>query len=234
MRLYILSGAGLSVDSGIETFRDGGLWDRYDVMKVCSREGYRENPELVHKFYDERRRELARVQPNRAHFYFAQLERRFEVVHLTQNVDDLLERAGAQRVIHLHGKLTELRCLQCDKVFDIGYESMEGKRCPSCGGGRLRPNIVFFGESAPNYRYLYTVKADLFIAIGTSGRVIDIADIARHYPHSILINPKREKRVTMFGEFDEYIDSYFDRFIQKGAVEAIEDLEWLLNGEGRS
>jgi len=226
--IYILSGAGLSAESGIETFRDGGLWDRYDISDVCSAQGFEKNPELVNNFYDRRRLELKNVRPNAAHRYLASLEERFEVIHLTQNVDDLLERAGAKRVIHLHGKLTELKCLECGEVFDIGYESSKGRVCVKCGGDNLRPNVVFFGESAPNYRYLYSIKASIFIAVGTSGRVLDIADIAKGYGNSLLINPKREKRVTMFGEFDEYIDEYFTLFIQKRATEAISDIEEVL------
>jgi NAD-dependent deacetylase len=228
LRLYILSGAGLSAESGIATFRDGGLWDRYDVLEVCSAQGYAKNRQLLERFYDERRMELARVRPNAAHYYFAKLEERFEVVHLTQNVDDLLERAGAKEVIHLHGKLTELRCNECGEVFEIGYESQKEKRCVSCKSSNLRPNVVFFGESAPNYRYLYTTKADLFIAVGTSAKVIDIADIAKNFAHSVLIDPKRHKRVTMFGEFDEFLDEYFTHFIQKPATKAIFELEPLL------
>lgn len=228
MRLYILSGAGLSAQSGIATFRNGGLWDHYDVMEVCSAKGHANNPQLIEHFYDERRAELAKVEPNEAHRYFAKLEERFDVVHLTQNVDDLLERAGAKNVIHLHGKLTELRCECCKTVFDIGYESQKERRCPCCSSSNLRPNIVFFGESAPNYRYLYTTKADIFIAVGTSAQVIDIADIAGCYARSILIDPKRHKRVTMFGEFDEYLDEFFTCYIQKPATEAISDLEELL------
>ena len=197
-------------------------------MEICSAQGYAKNPELIERFYDERRRELADVEPNAAHCYFSELEKRFEVVHLTQNVDDLLERADAKNVVHLHGKLTELRCNECGTIFDIGYESQKGKQCPACQSQNLRPNVVFFGESAPNYRYLYTTKADIFIAVGTSGQVIDIADIAANYPVSILIDPKRHKRVTMFGEFDEFLDEYFTHYIQKPATEAIADVEPLL------
>jgi len=231
VRLYLLSGAGLSAPSGLATFRDGGLWDRYDVVEVCSIQGYRRDPHRVHRFYDERRQELGQVRPNRAHYYLAKLEERFDVVHLTQNVDDLLERAGAQSLIHLHGELTKLRCLECGHSFSIGYLSQEGKSCPGCGSCKVRPDVIFFGESAPNYRYLYTIEADLFIAIGTSGRVIDIADIAQHYPRSILIDPVRHKRVTMFGEFDCYIDEYFTHFIQADICEALEELELLLQRE---
>jgi len=226
VRLYILSGAGLSAPSGIPTFRDGGLWDRYKVEEICSAEAVAKDLAKVNRFYDERRRELAKVEPNEAHRYFAQLESRYETIHLTQNVDDLLERAGADP-IHLHGRLTQARCMECAEVFKIGYEPIADRSCPKCDAA-LRPDVVMFAEVAPDYRYLYTIQADIFIAVGTSGRVIDIADIAQKYPISILINPKREKRVTMFGEFDEYVDEYFTHFIQKDVTKAISDLEDLL------
>ena len=223
MRFYILSGAGLSADSGIPTFRDGGLWDEVSIEEVATHEAWLSNPAKVIAFFDARRQELARYQPNSMHKFLATLP---NAVHLTQNVDDLYERAGG-KPIHLHGKLTEIRCETCQKIYDIGYNP-QPKKCKFCGGERLRPNVVLFGEMAPNYRHLYTIEADIFIAIGTSGAVIDIADIAQKYPVSILIDPKRRKRVTMFGEFDEYIDEYFTHYIPKGAIAAIEDLQKLL------
>ena len=223
MRCYIISGAGLSADSGIPTFRGGGLWDSYKIEEVATHEAWLKNPAKVIAFFDARRAELARYKPNRMHYFLASLPNR---VHLTQNVDDLCEKAGGNP-IHLHGKLTQIRCEACQKVFDIGYKP-QPKVCPFCNIKALRPNVVLFGEVAPNYRYLYTIEADVFIAIGTSGAVIDIADIAKSYPKSILIDPKRRQRVTMFGEFDKYIDEYFSHYIPKRAVEAVEDLQKLL------
>ena len=223
MHYYILSGAGLSADSGVPTFRDGGLWDDVKIEDVAAHEAWLKNPTKVIAFFDARRQELAGYQPNAMHKFLSTL---FNTVHLTQNMDDLCERAGG-KPIHLHGKLTEVRCETCQKIYDIGYNP-QPKRCKFCGDATLRPNVVLFGEMAPNYRYLYTIEADIFIAIGTSGAVIDIADIASHYPISILIDPKRRKRVTMFGEFDEYIDEYFTHYIPKRAIEAIEDLQKLL------
>ena len=223
MRCYILSGAGLSADSGIPTFRGGGLWDSYKIDEVATHEAWLKNPAKVIAFFDTRREDLARFKPNSMHYFLASLPNR---VHLTQNVDDLCERAGGNP-IHLHGKLTQIRCEACQKVFDIGYKP-QPKVCPFCNIKALRPNVVLFGEVAPNYRYLYTIEADVFIAIGTSGAVIDIADIAKSYPKSILIDPKRRQRVTMFGEFDKYIDEYFSHYIPKRAVEAVEDLQKLL------
>ena len=223
MCLYILSGAGLSADSGIPTFRDGGLWDEISIDEVATHEAWLRNPDKVIAFFDARRQELANHRPNAMHRFLATLS---DAVHLTQNVDDLCERAGGNP-IHLHGKLTEVRCEDCQKIFDIGY-APQPKECYFCGSQALRPNVILFGEVAPNYRYLYTTKADIFIAIGTSGAVIDIADIAQRYSESILIDPVRRKRVTMFGEFDAYIDEYFTHYIPKRAAEAVEDLRKLL------
>ena len=221
MKILIVSGAGLSAPSGIPTFIDG-LWQEYSVEEVATHEAWRKNPAKVIEFFDQRRQELAKYQPNEAHHFLAKLP---NSVHLTQNVDDLCERAG-DTPIHLHGRLRWVRCEECGRRWDIGYVP-QPKSCPNCTG-IIRPDVVLFGEMAPNYRYLYTTKADLFIAIGTSGRVIDIADLARQFPCSILVNPKREKRVTMFGEFEEYIDEYFTHFIQKSADEAIDEIQKLL------
>ena len=223
MRIYILSGAGLSQESGIPTFRDGGVWDEVAIEEVATHEAWLCNPKKVVAFFDARRRELATKKPNKMHYYLASLPNH---VHLTQNVDDLSEKAG-DTPIHLHGKLTEIRCEKCKNVFDVGYNP-QPSTCPNCYKSILRPNVVLFGEVASNYKYLYTTKADIFIAIGTSGIVLDIADIAQHYPVSILIDPKRRKRSTMFGEFDEYIDEYFTYYIQKPATQAITELDTIL------
>ena len=223
MKIYVLSGAGLSKESDIPTFRDGGVWDEVEIEEVATHEAWLHNPKKVIAFFDARRKELATKKPNKMHYYLASLP---GLVHLTQNVDDLCEKAG-DKSVHLHGKLTEVRCEECKKVFDIGYKPQPSS-CPACGNSSLRPNVVLFGEVAPNYKYLYTTQADIFIAIGTSGVVLDIADIARHYPISILIDPNRHKRSTMFGEFDEYIDEYFTYYIQKPATQAIEELDTIL------
>jgi len=223
MRIYLLSGAGLSAPSGIPTYRDGGLWDEVAIEEVATHEAWRKNPSRVIAFFDAMRQKLSTYEPNEAHRFFASLP---DTIHLTQNVDDLCERAGGEPV-HLHGKLTEVRCEECGRVWDIGYRP-QPKFCHFCGSKAVRPNVILFGEVAPNYKYLYTTKADVFIAVGTSGSVIDIADIARQFPLSILVDPVRRKRVTMFGEFDEYIDEYFDYFIQKDIIQALGELRNIL------
>jgi NAD-dependent deacetylase len=229
-KIMIISGAGLSAESGISTFRDhDGLWENYDVMQVCSTEGWESDRELVTQFYNARRRDLEDKIPNRAHHVLAKLEKKYpgQVIHLTQNVDNLMERAGAKEVIHLHGTLTDLRCESCGHVWDIGYdEQNEHDTCPLCESDRVRHNVVMFGEVAAAYEHIYRAlsECDLFIAIGTSGQVINIVPIAQEFEHSILINPKQEDYVTAFGSFDVSIDSYFEHFIQKKAGDAMDEM----------
>lgn len=226
----ILSGAGLSAESGIKTFRDhDGLWEEYDVMQVCSTQGWKADRELVTQFYNARRKDLQDKQPNRAHKALAELQSKYpgQVYNLTQNVDDLLEKAGCTDVIHLHGTLRDLRCEDCAHVWDVGYSSQDDTQlCPACESGNIRHNVVMFGEAAPMYRRIYEAieACRLFIAIGTSGQVIDIVPIASEFEHSIIVNPKREKHIGSFGSYDRYIDEYFEHFIQTGAGDAVDEM----------
>ncbi|WP_457608228.1 SIR2 family NAD-dependent protein deacylase [Nitratifractor sp.] len=235
-KVMILSGAGLSAESGIRTFRDhDGLWEEYDVMKVCSAEGWEADRDLVTEFYNARRKDLADKEPNAAHRMLARLEAEYpgQILHLTQNVDDLLERAGCRELIHLHGTLTDLRCEECGAVFPVGYRSQSlEERCPECHSERVRHNVVMFGEPAPAYRHIYEAVAQsgLFVAIGTSGQVIDVVPLAREFERSILVNPKRERHITSFGDHEEYIDEAFTHFIQKKAGEASEELYGMIQG----
>jgi len=233
-KIMILSGAGLSAESGIRTFRDhDGLWENHDVMTVCSREGWIADRHLVTRFYNDRRRDLESKEPNRAHHILADLEHTYRgrIIHLTQNIDDLMERAGANDVIHLHGTLTDLRCENCLETFHIGYASQSGNEsCPHCGNKRIRHNVVMFGESAPEYAHIHQAirECSLFISIGTSGSVIDLVPIAKSFKHSILIDPKRNKTPSKFDP-NEYIDEYFEHFIQKNAVEAMDEMVKLID-----
>ena len=228
-KIMILSGAGLSAESGIHTFRDhDGLWENHNVMKVCSTQGWIEDHKYVTHFYNDRRRDLEYKEPNHAHEVLARLEHdyRGRVIHLTQNIDNLMEKAGAQDVIHLHGTLTDLRCEACTEIFDVGYAPQKGdESCPHCGNTRIRHNVVMFGEAAPEYSHLQEAirHCTLFIAIGTSGTVIDIVPIAKEFKHSVLIDPKRQETA---GTFDPhtYIDEYFEHFIQKKAGDAMDDM----------
>ena len=228
-KIMILSGAGLSAESGIRTFRDhDGLWENHDVMKVCSTQGWIEDYKLVTHFYNDRRADLESKEPNHAHKILAQLERdyRGRVIHLTQNIDNLMEKAGAKDIIHLHGTLTDLRCEACTEVFHVGYSPQKDDiSCPNCGNKRIRHNVVMFGESAPEYIHIQQAirESTLFIAIGTSGAVIDIIPIAKEFKHSILIDPKRQKTKSTFDP-KSYIDEYFEHFIQKKAGEAMDDM----------
>ncbi len=233
-KVMIISGAGLSAESGISTFRDSdGLWENYDVMEVCSTQGWENDREKVTNFYNARRKDLKDKEPNEAHLTLATLEKKYpnHIIHLTQNVDNLLERAGCEEIIHLHGTLTDLRCEGCAHVWDIGYAAQnEHNACPRCESDVVRHNVVMFGESAPAYSRIYEAIAEcgLFVAIGTSGQVIDVVTIAREFEHSVFINPKREEYVTAFGSFEQYIDTFFERFIQKKASEAADDMAGII------
>ncbi len=224
-KVFIISGAGLSAESGLRTFRDSdGLWEEHDVMEVCSVEGWQRDRVKVSGFYNLRREQLKSAEPNEAHFALARIEKKYRgrVWNLTQNVDDLLERAGCQDVIHLHGTLRDLRCEKCKTIWDIFYGSQEGEICPKCRTSDVRHNVVMFGEPAPMYSYIHKalIESGLFVAIGTSGAVIDIANLADKSKKSILLNPKRESYA-----WGGYIDDYFDLFIQKNATDGAKELE---------
>lgn len=233
-KVMIISGAGLSAQSGIKTFRDhDGLWENYDVMEVCSVEGWQKDRELVTQFYNARRKDLEDKQPNAMHKLLARLESEFEnqIYHLTQNVDDLCERSGASNTIHLHGTLTDLRCEACGEVIYIGYnEQMPSQLCPVCHQDALRHNVVMFGEAAPHYKYIHEAIAqcDMFVAIGTSSQVVDVVSIAEDFSNSVVINPKKEVYHGRYTMSSSYVDEHFTHFIQKGAVEAVDDLEALI------
>ncbi len=191
---------------------------------------WRNDRDFVTQFYNQRRADLKDKKPNPAHYMLARLENELgidRVWNLTQNVDDLLEKAGCKSVIHLHGTLRDLRCEDCNYIWDIGYRNQKEKEiCPNCRGNRVRHNVVMFGESAPAYRYIYQAikDSDIFVAIGTSGQVIDIVSIALEFDYSILVNPNREKHSTFFGDFERYIDEFFTIFLQKRAGDASEEL----------
>ena len=194
-KITVLTGAGVSAESGINTFRDsGGLWEGHDVMEVASPEGFAKNPELVLGFYNQRRRQLKEVSPNRAHFSLVELEDAFEVTIITQNVDDLHERAGSSNVIHLHGELLKMR------GSGVKYSVMDCKEDINLGdfcelGHQLRPHIVWFGEAVPllEKAAMHTQSADIVIIIGTSMQVYPAAgllDYARPDVPIYFVDPK--------------------------------------------
>jgi len=225
-KVLILSGAGLSAESGISTFRDsGGLWEEYDVTVVCNYDSLQKNEALTIEFYDKRRKELEDKEPNYAHKVIAQLKKDFpnDIAVITQNVDNLFEKAGmsAEEVIHLHGFMTEVRCQSCGEVIDIGYEKLESSNdgyCRGCGD-KLRPNIVFFGESAPLYVKLneHIQDCELFIVIGTSGEVIGVNSIAQFTQMSILNNLEQSSSIE---------DSLFSHVLYMKATEAIDEIAY--------
>jgi len=179
--LVILTGAGISAESGIKTFRaDDGLWENHRVEDVATPEGFRRDPDLVQRFYNERRRQLSTVFPNAAHTALAELERSWpgSFLLVTQNVDDLHERAGSQSLLHMHGELLKVRCMACNGVFRWEKDVLPDSMCPSCqGAGKLRPHIVWFGEIPFDMEKIYEAltACDYFAAIGTSGHVYPAA-----------------------------------------------------------
>lgn len=196
-KLTALTGAGISAESGIPTFRDSnGLWEGFDVMQVATPEGWAANPELVLDFYNQRRKKALEVKPNRGHEVLAELEKHFDVTIVTQNVDNLHERAGSSHVIHLHGSLFESRSTLDEKlVYPIeGWELKWGDRCEL--GSQLRPNIVWFGEMVPMMEVAakYAAKADIFLVVGTSMVVYPAAGLINYVPHDTMkyiVDPKR-------------------------------------------
>lgn len=178
--IVILTGAGISAESGLATFRGpDGLWEGHRVEDVCTPEALARNAALVHRFYDERRAKLAEVKPNAAHEALAALDRAWpgELLIVTQNVDDLHERAGAKRLIHMHGALRSALCAACGKAVAWSGSLPPGSVCDGCGKPRLRPDIVFFGEMPYEMDAIDDAlrRADLFVSIGTSGAVYPAA-----------------------------------------------------------
>jgi NAD-dependent deacetylase len=181
--IVVLTGAGISAESGIKTFRDsGGLWEDYDIRIVASIEGWYKNPDLVQEFYNKRRKELENAEPNDAHKILAQLEKRFNVEIITQNVDNLHERGGSANIIHLHGELTKARSSENPSlIYEIGYRAIKkGEKAED--GSILRPHIVWFGEAVPLIEpaAMKVQNADIMIIIGTSMNVYPAAGLIEY------------------------------------------------------
>ncbi|HPG32722.1 MAG: NAD-dependent deacylase [Lentimicrobiaceae bacterium] len=184
-KVVVLSGAGISAESGIKTFRDhDGLWENYRIEDVATYDAWLKNPELVLDFYNKRRMQLAEVEPNAAHYALVRLEEKYQVQIITQNVDDLHERAGSANVLHLHGELTKARSSDLSgQVFDIGYGKLKmGDLCNN--GSQLRPHIVWFGEEVPLIEdaAVMTSEADILLVIGTSLLVYPAAGLLHYAP----------------------------------------------------
>ncbi|MCB0326803.1 MAG: NAD-dependent deacylase [Bdellovibrionales bacterium] len=195
--IVVLTGAGISVESGLDTFRGNfGLWGQHKVEDIATPEAFATQPELVHKFYNQRRQQLKKVQPNPAHVALATLEKNWpgKITLITQNVDDLHERAGSTQLIHMHGKLSEARCIQSGTVFPCEENLDTDSLCECCQvKGNLRPNIVWFGEYPFGMSEIFTAldQADQFWSIGTSAHVYPAGGFAQH----VLMNRKDARMI---------------------------------------
>lgn len=213
-RLVIVSGAGLSADSGVATFRGrDGLWEGHRLDVVCSWETWRENHAAVHAFYNARRTQLAGVAPNAMHAAMARWADAYRAVHLTQNVDDLLERAGCTGVVHLHGHLTGMRCHACGGGWEVGYRAWDpaADACPGCGSmADVKPDVVFFGEAAPRYADLEAAfdssgVDDVLLVVGTSGAVLPVNRMAQVFRGRTVLNNLEPGDAIDHGLFDHVL-----------------------------
>lgn len=222
-RIVVLSGAGISAESGILTFRDtNGLWEQYAIGDVATPEAWKRNPELVQRFYNERRKQVLEARPNDAHRYFAQLEEDFDVAIVTQNIDDLHERAGSTNVLHLHGNIRQCKSSgpnQEHAYYPIdGWELKMTDLCPD--GYVLRPHVVWFGEAVPNLELAAELisKADFLVVVGTSLNVYPAAGLIHYAPdgcHKFVIDTNARELA---------VDSTFTK-IARPAVEGVQELD---------
>lgn len=202
MKIVFLTGAGVSAESGVPTFRDsGGLWEGYDVKDVASIQGWHRNPELMLQFYSDRRKAMLTVEPNSAHRAIARLEEKYDVVVITQNVDDLHERGGSTNVLHLHGELSKV-CSSANKetcIKTLPYDVPIRMGDKADDGSQLRPYIVWFGEDVPNIMQAFdeVASADIFIVIGTSMQVQPAANLilASRASENYIIDPTAPKMI---------------------------------------
>jgi len=219
-KVVIFSGAGISAESGLSTFRDAdGLWEKYRIEEICTAGCLNWNRENTLTFYDARREQLDSVMPNAAHYAIAKLQEKYpkDIAIITQNVDDLFERAGCKDILHLHGFLPRLRCEECGATHLIDYTKQERElSCQNCGGS-FRPDIVFFGEAAPMYEHLYDAMQDCeFLAIiGSSGNVVAMDHFARHVKISILNNLEKSDAIN---------ERVYTKVLYKKATEAIDEI----------
>ena len=218
-KLVVLTGAGISAESGLKTFRDAdGLWEGYDINEVATATAWRHNPKLVLEFYNMRRQNVRDAQPNRAHFGLAELEKDFDVQIITQNIDDLHERGGSTNVLHLHGEILKMRSEKNDQlIYEINSDISLGDKAED--GAQLRPHIVWFEEPVPMIEsaIIEVKKADIFVVIGTSLAVYPAAGLVNYAPWPI---PKYiiDKRVPSTSAL------YNLTAIEKSATEGVEEL----------
>lgn len=207
--IVILTGAGISAESGLKTFRaEDGLWEEHRVEDVCTPRAFARDPELVQRFYDMRRAAVLAAKPNPAHAAIAKLDAEWpgELLVVTQNIDDLHERAGAARVLHMHGEALSAWCTACDERHRWHDSLLGDPPCPSCGAAALRPDIVWFGEMPYQMDRIFDAlaRADLFVSIGTSGAVYPAAGFvqqaASHRAQTLELNLERSLGSSMFDE----------------------------------
>ncbi len=208
--IVVLTGAGLSAESGVPTFRDrGGIWSKYDWRKVATPQGFAENPDLVHEFYNKRRRSHAGIRPNAAHLALARLEREHKgrVMIVTQNIDALHEAAGSRNLIHMHGEILKALCNRCKVRRPWTRDLSTETRCEACGeAGGMRPDVVWFGEMPYHMDVIYEElsAADLFISIGTSGNVYPaagfVSEARANGAHTVELNLEPSDGAALFDE----------------------------------
>jgi len=232
-KIVIISGAGISSESGISTFRgNNGLWENHKIEEVANYLTWKQNFDLVHKFYNERRAKLKEVEPNYGHYFFTSLTNKYKVQHFTQNVDDLLERSGHPKedspnspLIHLHGFLTEMHCEDCGYIWNVGYNKFDGgdDQCPNCPSKMaIKPNVVFFNQSAPMYAYLWDAldsieENDIIIIAGTMGNVLPIEPMLRPLNCKKILN-NLEPNISIN-------DDIFDLVLYKPLTKAVPEME---------
>lgn len=236
-KIVIFTGAGLSADSGISTFRDnGGIWTQHNLDTVCNYMTWKNNFDQVHSFYNMRRIDLDKVEPNPAHFLLAEWQKQYETILITQNIDDLLERAGCIDVIHVHGFLPNMRCTACGNIWHIGHVEWNiNDRCPKCNSKKgVKPDVVFFHEQAPLYKKMWDAfrflnDDDLLVVIGTSGNVIDIGGIARDVSCVSILNNLDDNKNVIQSPRTPMDETSFTHVIFKPACEAVDDLKKLVS-----
>ncbi|MCH2393245.1 Sir2 family NAD+-dependent deacetylase [Oceanibaculum sp.] len=232
--IVILTGAGISKESGLDTFRDAdGIWSRVRIEDVATPQAFRDNPLRVHDFYNARRQQLleSNIQPNPAHLALARLQRDWpgEVLLVTQNIDDLHERGGSASVLHMHGELLKARCTHCHVVAEWRAPLSVGTACPSCGhAAGLRPHVVWFGEMPLEMERIYTAldACGLFVSIGTSGNVYPAAGFVdevsrRGHAHTVELNLEASSGTDLFdeaihGPASEIVPAFVERVLTSG------------------
>lgn len=229
-KIVILTGAGLSAESGMGTFRgNGGLWDEYDIEEVATPEGFARNPTKVHGFYNMRRGWLADVRPNAAHMALARLEHAHsgEVLTVTQNIDPLHEAAGSEALVHMHGELARALCAYCGASHPWHEDLSLATACPACGeSGYMRPDVVWFGEMPRQMERIYAALAhcDLFVSIGTSGTVYPaagfVAEAQSAGAHTVELNLEPSEGANLFmethyGPATEVVPAYVESLLKR-------------------